>query len=93
VAWEAAETGWLEQNWNSGRRIGNVRRCADLTRAARFRPVLKVCGIRPLRSARRKLLRSNNIETAMWADSVIKQHILPEPTKHLPFPYMKRPYD
>jgi hypothetical protein len=40
-----------------------------------------------------ELLRSNNMETAMWADSVIKQHILPEPSKHLPFPYMKRPYD
>jgi len=39
-----------------------------------------------------QLLRSNNMETAMWADSVIKQHILPEPAKHLPFPYMKRPY-
>jgi hypothetical protein len=33
------------------------------------------------------------METAMWADSVIKHHILPEPAKHLPFPYMKRPYD
>jgi hypothetical protein len=33
------------------------------------------------------------METAMWADSVIKQHILPEPAKHLPFPYIKRPYD
>jgi hypothetical protein len=40
-----------------------------------------------------ELLRSNNMETAMWADGVIKQHILPEPSKHLPFPYMKRPYD
>jgi hypothetical protein len=40
-----------------------------------------------------RLLRSNNMATAMWADSVIKRHILPEPAKHLPFPYMKRPYD
>ena len=40
-----------------------------------------------------QLLRSNNMETAMWADRVIKQHILPEPSKHLPFPYMKRPYE
>jgi hypothetical protein len=40
-----------------------------------------------------QLLRSNNMETAMWADGVITQHILPEPTRHLPFPYMKRLYD
>lgn len=40
-----------------------------------------------------QLLRSDNMETAMWADSVIKQHILPEPARHLPFPYMKHPYD
>ena len=31
-----------------------------------------------------QLLRSNNMETAMWADSVIKEHILSEPSKHLP---------
>jgi hypothetical protein len=40
-----------------------------------------------------ELLRSDRLETAEWADTVIKKHILPEPSKHLPFPYMKRPYD
>ena len=42
VVWEAGETGWLEQNWNTVRRKENVRRCADLTRGVRFGPVLEV---------------------------------------------------
>jgi hypothetical protein len=29
-----------------------------------------------------EMLRSNNLDTAMWADEVIKRHILPETSKH-----------
>jgi hypothetical protein len=29
-----------------------------------------------------ELLRSDNLESAMWADEVIKRHILPETSKH-----------
>ena len=28
------------------------------------------------------MLRSDNLRTAMWADEVIKRHILPETSKH-----------
>jgi hypothetical protein len=41
-----------------------------------------------------EMLRSDNLATAEWADSVIKRHILPEPSKHVPFPYLLTlPYD
>jgi hypothetical protein len=40
-----------------------------------------------------ELLRSERLETAEWADTIIKKHILSEPAKHLPFPYMKPPYE
>jgi hypothetical protein len=29
-----------------------------------------------------EMLRSDNLESAMWADEVIKRHILPETSKH-----------
>jgi hypothetical protein len=29
-----------------------------------------------------EMLRSDNLETAIWADEVIKRHILPETSKH-----------
>jgi hypothetical protein len=29
-----------------------------------------------------ELLRSDNLQTAMWADELIKRHILPETSKH-----------
>ena len=29
-----------------------------------------------------EMLRSDNLQTAMWADEVIKRHILPETSKH-----------
>lgn len=40
-----------------------------------------------------EMLRSDNLKTAMWADEVIKRHILPEPSKHAEFPYLFTPYD
>ena len=40
------------------------------------------------------MLRSDNLATAEWADSVIKKHILPEKSKHAPFPFLTHvPYD
>jgi hypothetical protein len=40
------------------------------------------------------MLRSNNLATAEWANDVIKRHILPEPSKHVPFPYLTHvPYE
>jgi hypothetical protein len=40
-----------------------------------------------------ELLRSERLDGAEWADTIIKKHLLPAPAKHLSFPYMKRPYD
>ena len=35
-----------------------------------------------------EMLRSDNPATAEWADAVIKRHILPERSKHVPSPYL-----
>ena len=76
---------------------GGLRRIADGSYSGNAARSLSVnqptTGLEEAAERLSQLLRSNNMETAMWADSVIKQHILPEPEKHLPFPYMKRPYD
>jgi hypothetical protein len=41
-------------------------------------------GARLIEAAERlgEMLRSDNLRTAMWADEVIKRHILPETSKH-----------
>jgi hypothetical protein len=41
-----------------------------------------------------EMIRSDNVATAMWADAVIKRHILPERSKHVAFPFLTHvPYE
>jgi hypothetical protein len=64
-------------------RGGRVRAAKARERRASLRHARRG-SVRLVEAAERlgEMLRSNNLESAMWADEVIKRHILPETSKH-----------